>query len=672
MKNFTFIILFVALFSNFVFAQSFDPAMKGSDYCSMKKKNSPVILNEAFSQNSPKHTFDVLDYKLNLDIYSCFISPYSKSYSGSLILKFKVDSALTYIKLNAVNTSMAFDSIRLQTSNTVLTFSHSSDILQINMDRTYNVGEVVNVKIYYRHLNVTDNVFYTGSGGVFTDCEPEGARKWYPCWDKPSDKATFDITVKVPSTARLGSNGRLNDSTITGDTLYYHWVSRDPVATYLAVLTGKVNYSMRILYWHKLSNPADSIEMRYYYNSGENISSSANVILPMTTYFSQKFGEYPFEKGGFTTAPSSGFTWGGMENQTLITFCPGCWSANLTSHEYGHMWFGDMITCGTWADIWLNEGFATYCEALYYESTGGYSSYKSDIVSDASGYLSAGNPRPIYVPYWVNHTPIVDSLFHTGVTYNKGACVLHMLRYTLGDTIFFNALKSYGTDTTNFRYKPAVTADFITQWNLYTGQDLTWYFDEWIYQPAHPVYANTYNIANLGGGQYRVKFVANQTQVNTPFHKMPVTYKISFSTGSDTTIRVMNDVNNQTFTNIFYRTPTTLVFDPNNDIVLKTATLTVSVNDPQVELPKEYSLHQNYPNPFNPVTNIKYDIPNPGIVKITVYNTAGKEVSTLVNEFKQAGFHNVMFSSGYLSSGVYFYKIESGNFSQVKKMILIK
>ena len=645
----------------------------GAYYCSLKKIHNPNILKFGpESQNSPRHSFKMLDTKMSVDLYSNFISPYPMTYKANILDKFRVDSTLNNIKLDAVNSSLGIDSVRLYPSNAVLTFTQVSDILTINLDRTYNPGEVAYVKIYYRHLNIYDNAFYCSSGGAFTDCEPEGARKWFPCWDKPSDKATYDITIKVPSNVRIGSNGRLNDSTLTGDSLYYHWVSRDPIASYLVVMTGKVNYNMRILYWHKISNPGDSIQMRHYYNSGEDITPSSNVILDMTTFYSQKFGEYPFEKGGFTTAPTSGFFWGGMENQTLITFCPGCWGANLTSHEYAHQWFGDMITCATWADIWLNEGFATYCEALWYEHTSGYSSYKNTIIGDATSYIGEGNWRPIYVPYWVNHTPGVDSLFDYGVTYLKGACVMHMLRYVLGDTLFFQAYHNYGTDTTNFKYKSATSADFNSMWNQYTGQNLDWFFNEWIFQPAHPVYANTYNFTNVGGNQWRVKFFAIQTQTNTPFHKMPITLQISFTAGSDTVIKVMNDVNNQGYIYNFYRQPTGITFDPNNDIVLKQASLTLGIGGNENTLPDKFELYQNFPNPFNPVTVIRYDIPNNAFVILKIYDITGKLVKTLVNEIKVAGRYEETFNGVNLASGIYFYKIEAGNFTDEKKLVLIK
>lgn len=662
-------------FLNLSFSQDFE-GKSGSDICSMKKMR--ISHPENFlgdSPNTPRHSFDVINYKLNVDLYACYFSPYPKSFNASNIITFRVDSSLNNIKLNALNTSLAIDSVRLM-SGTPLTYSQVSDILTINLDRPYNVGEIVNIKINYRHLNVTDASFYnSGSTGyVFTDAEPEGARGWFPCWDRPSDKATVDLTAKVPLSlsVRLGSNGRLNDSTITGDSLFYHWISRDPVSTYLTVMTSKVGYIVDMLYWHKLSNPNDSIPLRFYSPSGVSNAVVKNVMLDMITFYSQKFGEHGFEKNGFAYVPSSaGFVWGGMENQTLTTIYQ--WNVNLVSHEFGHQWFGDLITCASWGNIWLNEGFATYCEALYYEHSSGYTTYKNAINSDASGYFSGNTGYPIYRPEWDVTTPNENDLFNTAMTYDKGGCVLHMLRYVLNDTaVFFNCLRGYAMDTANFKYKNATTDDFAAKISQVSGQDLTWFIDEWVKQPNHPTYANGYNIANLGSGNWRVNFLAKQTQTNTVFHKMPIVIKISFTTGADTSVSVMNDVNNQYFSFNFNRQPTTVVFDPNNDIVLKTASLVVGIDENISATPEKFELRQNYPNPFNPVTNIEYDIPKNSNVKITVFDNAGKEVSVIVNEFKQAGRYTSSFSASNLASGVYFYKIQAGDFTAVKKMTLIK
>jgi len=672
MKKLILTVIALAAVINLTFAQDLEK-MRGSEICSMRKSKMPNPEKYFMdSPGSPRHSFDVLNYKLNLDIYHCYFSPYAKNFNASNIITFRVDSTLNNIKLNAVNTSMTIDSIRLLTSSSPLTFNHSSNILTINLDRTYNIGEVVNLKINYRHLNVSDNAFYVSSSGyVFTDAEPEGARKWFPCWDRPSDKATLDLTVKVPLSVRLGSNGRLNDSTVSGDSLWYHWISRDPISTYIMVMTSKIGYEINISYWHKISNPNDSIPIRLYHTTGQNISSVRNVILPMTTYYSQAFGEHPFEKNGFAYVPNSaGFSWGGMENQTLTTI--NSWGENLAAHEYAHQWFGDMITCASWSNLWINEGFATWSESFWVERTGGYSAYKSMINSDASTYLSQNPGWAISVPTWDSVTPNSNTLFNYAITYCKASCVLHLLRYTLGDSLFFAGIKAYATDTANFKYKTATITDFFTKMSTVTGQDLSWFPASWIFQPNHPQYQNGYNITNLGGGQYRVNFLAKQVQSNPSFFQIPINFRISFSSGADTTIKVMNSYNNQLYSYIFYRQPTSVVFDPGNEIVIKTATLVVGIDDNSTEIPGKFALKQNYPNPFNPVTTIQYDIPVNSNVKISVYDNAGKEVSIILNQFVNAGKYTTSFNAAKLASGIYYYRLQAGNYTEVKKMTLLK
>lgn len=570
MRNCLLSLLFViSLLPALLFAQGVYE--KGSEYCSQKKINSPQNTSPVEITADIEHSFNVLNYELDLNLYNCFISPYLKSFTGNEIMTFEVDSILNSIQLNAVNSSLSIDSVSLAG----VSFTHSNNILTVYLDQTYNIGDTVNIRIYYRHNNVSDGALYVSNGFLFTDCEPEGARKWFPGWDRPSDKATFDLTVKVPSSVKLGSNGVLIDSVQDADTLYYHWVSSNPVATYLMVMTGKVNYNLDIVYWHKLSNPNDSIPIRFYWNNGENVNNlhyMENKIIDMTNTYSELFGEHPFDKNGFATLNNQ-FAWGGMENQTLTSLCPNCWSESLIAHEFAHQWFGDMITCATWADIWLNEGFATYIEALWIEHTSGYSAYKNEINSDASVYLGSNPGWPISDPEWAVVTPSVNVLFNYAITYMKGACVHHMLRYVMGDEAYFNGMYNYANDP-QLKYHSAVIPDYKEHMSAAYGEDLSWFFNEWIYQPNHPVYSNKYWITGQGEGQWEVGFVADQTQSNTPFHKMPIEIKIHFTTGTDSTIRVMNDSNNQIFTFSFNRQPSSVAFDPDNNIVLKTATLT--------------------------------------------------------------------------------------------------
>jgi aminopeptidase N len=524
-----------------------------------------------------RHSFDVLRYQLFVDLYNCYRNPYSAAFHATELITFKVDSTLNSIRLNAVNASLQIDSVGLAG----ISFSHSSDTLNIQLNHTYQPGDEVKVKIVYQHMNVVDHAVYSTGGFVFTDTPPEGSRKWFPCWDRPSDKALCEITAKVPLNVKLGSNGSLKDSLIIGDTIYYHWISRDPIATYLMTMTSMTGFALDIVYWHKLYHPADSIPARFYFQPWQVPDSIETVIGPMTDFYSCLFGEYPFEKIGFATLNNS-FPWGGMENQTMINLTTNGWQEGLVSHEFSHQWFGDLITCGTWADIWLNESFGTYCESLWLGHKGGNASYKSHIDNQATYYLANNPGIAIYNPSWAIHTPGTNLLYNSVVIYDKGACVLHQLRYVMGDSAFFHLLKSYATDT-NFMYKNAVTRDFIDKANKINGNELEWFFDEWLSHPNHPLYSNSYEILKTGDGKWNLKLLLSQYQTNTVFYKMPVQVRVVFTDSTDAMIRVMNDTNQQLFEFVFSQQPAYIVFDPYRNILLKQATTTMGV----VKLPEK-------------------------------------------------------------------------------------
>lgn len=663
MKKITFlfiILLIIALTAN----SQYHYKMKGSELCSKSKIERFKNSSEVLSPNSPKHKFNVLEYKIDIDLYDNFINPYPNSYYATNKVKFLVDTALNFIELNAVNSSLTINEVSLSG----VSFTHNDDTLNITLDRTYVPGETVEVMIYYFHKDVSDNAFYCSDGFVFTDCEPEGARKWFPCYDRPSDKAALDLTAKVPLGVKLGSNGALVDSTTVFDTIYYHWVSTNPIATYIMVMTGKMNYNLDIVYWPRTSNPEDSVPIRFYYNDGENPDPMKEIILPMTTYFSEYFGEYPFEKNGFATLNSE-FTWGGMENQTLTSLCPNCWVEYLVAHEFAHQWFGDMISPGTWSDLWLNEGFATWSESFWIEYEGGYNSYLTGIKSDANYYLNNNPGWSIYNPEWAVVTPPSNELFNYAITYAKSGCVVHLLRYVLGDEAFFEALYDYATNTVDFKYKSAVTEDFITSFEGSTGEELGWFFDQWIYGPNHPVYYNEYTIFNNGNDTWTINFTTSQTQTNAGFFKMPLDLYIILYDGTDTTIRIMNDENNQLFSFTFGVEPFKLFFDFKNNMVLKTATTVVGIDENQGN-GAFFTLHQNRPNPANHETTINYTVSANLEVNIVLYDLYGKKIKVFENEIKGHGTYKLVINTNDLVPGVYYYSMEANGFTKTKKMII--
>ena len=662
MKRFSFTLFVILIALTTGFAQK-DIKTTGAYSCFQRKssmKELPYL--PSYPGTAGPHAYDVIKYTINANIRACFLSPYPTEFKASVKIQFRADSVISNIKLNAVNFSLQIDSVRLAG----VSFSHSADILTVTLDHIYSPGQVAEIMIYYKHKSVLDNAFYASGGFVYTDCEPEGARHWFPCYDSPSDKALLDLTAQVPTNAKLGSNGRLADSTIVADTLTYHWVSANNIATYLMVMTGKVNYKLDIVYYHKVTNPADSVPMRFYYNNGEYPYPQEDLIDSMAAYYSRNWCEHPFEKNGFATLNPQ-FYWGGMENQTLTSFCPGCWETSLMAHEFAHQWYGDMITCATWADIWLNEGFASWAEGYWDESSGGYTAYIQSMQSYAGSYLQ-GNPGwAISEPDWAVNTPSVNTLFDWSITYCKGACALHQLRYTIGDSLFFQVLKTYCADT-NYKYKSATIPNFNQIVNNVTGANYDWFFNEWIYTPNHPVYANTYQFKNLGSGSWQVDFNARQVQTNAPFFKMPLEIRIAFADYTDTIVRFMNSDNNELFSFYFSKQPTSVFFDPNSGIVLKAGSTIVGV--PENADRSGVVLGQNSPNPAGTRTSISFILPVDSDAGISIINPLGVKVWQSLVKSYTAGVHNIVAELGTLPNGIYIYTLTTGGRNYSKKLVV--
>lgn len=634
--------------------------MKGSEICSLKKNKSSLPLLKS-SPNSPRHAFNVLDYNLDIDIRHCYTYPYNSNFKGKNIVTFKVDTALSSIVLNAQNSSLTIDSVR----GAGVSFEHSLNRLEIELDRTYQPGETAQVEVFYKHENVDDNAFYVDNGYVFTDCEPQGARKWFPCYDEPSDKATLTLRAKVPRNVKLGSNGRLADSVVVADSLWYTWISRDSVATYLMVISSRVNYNLDIVNIYDPFNPIDTLPIRFYYNPGENPDAMEQMIVPLTHFYESLFGKHPFEKNGFATVGPQ-FVWGGMENQTLTSLCPGCWESSLIAHEYAHQWFGDMITCATWADIWLNEGFATYTEALWTGEQYGYEEYVNEIENNAGYYMIYNPGWAISNPAWAINPPSNNVLFNYAITYMKGSCILYMLRNVVGDSLFFETMYQYANDTVNFKYQSATIGDFMDKVNEVTGMDMDYFFNEWLFTPNHPAYFNTYDIIDLGG-QWEVKFNIKQTQTNTGFFTMPVELKVKFNEG-DTLITIMNDANDQNFSFLFDKRPVQVLFDPSNKIVLKTASLIIATENNEVPSATLKVLE----NPSNGVCNLEYISDKAGTAELTVLTSQGVPVLKKMVVPVSAGVNVIPLNLKESESGMYIVNLITNGRQFSEKLMITK
>ncbi len=674
MKFFLISGLLVCFASQILFAQSLDrERIKEKQFLIQNEKNkfAKKVKTEQRAKSYPGDpNIDVTYYKLNIRIT---VPPKPKNLTGSVVIRGKsVISNLTAVSLDLQNT-MTVDSIAGPAGN--LPFSHASNVILVTLDRTYGQGEDFQLTVHYHGVPGSSGLgsfeFSTQGGQqvVWTLSEPYGAPDWWPCKDNPSDKIdSADILINTHMAYRVGSNGILVDTISNpADTTHtYKWKTRYPIANYLISLAF-TNYSESRNYFRYA--PTDSMLILNYIYPGSYSSWSTALAktVGMLEIFSDIYGMYPFinEKYGHCQ-----FGWGGaMEHQTMTS--TGTSSEYTIAHELAHQWFGDMITCRDWHHIWINEGFATYSEALYRERKEGGGGYWSEM--DNNIYYAKWASGSIYL----QDISDPNEIFDWYLTYCKGACVLHMLRHVVGDTNFFNTMKSYALDTT-YRFKNASAEDFQTVTENVSGMDLDYFFQEWIYGQNYPDYGMGW-VSNPSGNQYELKVRLKQT-VNSPspaFFTMPVDLKITYSGGGDTTVSVFNNQQDQVFTIILNRQPSGVQVDPEEWILRDVFSISFTgVDDPDLT-PKSVELYANYPNPFNPGTRIGYFLPESASVRLKVYNTLGQEVRSLFSGRRNAGEHFMNWdgkdaSGKFVSSGVYYYRLEADGTARTRKMTLLK
>ena len=645
----------VVLLTGFLFAQDdYKPWIKA------ERERYAKVLELSKIQYLGDTKIDVTYYGLDLIVTS---SP--QYLTGKVTVNADVDTtSLNTIFLDLRN-ALDVDSVWL--NGTATTFTHSSHKLNIDLDRTYTQGESFSVKVFYQGVPGSSGFgsfeFSSHGGGIpaiWTLSEPYGAPDWFPCKDTPEDKAdSSDVWITVADNLIPVSNGELMQTTNNGNgTHTYWWKNHYPIAHYL-ISMAITNYHVYTNYFVYTQTDSMPVIHFIYPENFNSVKSQLDKTPAMIEVFSDQFGLYPFidEKYGHAQ-----FGWsGGMEHQTISSM--GGFSDGLMSHELAHQWYGDMITCKDWHHIWLNEGFATYLEAVYLEVTQGKAAYDSKIQSKMNSAKSEPQGS-----IWVEDITSVGQIFNYARSYAKGACVLHMLRGIVGDSTFFDIMRTYSADP-SVSYGAVTTEDFQAIAESVYGSSLDYFFQEWIYGEKYPVYNVEWSKSFVSGETYQITIIITQT-VNTdpPFFTMPVQIKFNTTLG-DTTVTLFNDEQVQNFQFDIIGDPQSISFDPGNWI-LKTLQGIKEVDDPAIL--HQYSLQQNYPNQFNPNTNIKFRILDSRFVTLKVYDTIGNEVATLVNEEKPAGSYEVEFSANGLSSGTYFYKLTAGSFTQTKKMVLMK
>jgi hypothetical protein len=393
----------------------------------------------------------------------------------------------------------------------------------------------------------------TTNNALWTLSEPYGARDWWPCKQDLNDKIdNVDIYVTVPSPNKVASNGLLVSTTTSGSDIIYHWKHQYPIPAYLIAI-AVADYSVYSDYV-PLTGGGNLEILNYIYpcNLAHAQANTPNLI-PVMQFFISKFGDYPFtnEKYGHANVTFGG----GMEHTTMSFMGPGTggFSHLLMSHELAHQWFGDQITCQSWRDIWLNEGFATYLEGITYQNGLGPSTWTSwkqgkinNVTSQPGGSV------------WVDDTTSVGRIFDGRLSYNKGALLLHMLRWKMGDTNFFQAINNYLSDP-SLAYGYATTADLKAHLEAVSGMNLTEFFNDWFTGQGYPTY--TVSWSQNAGQLLTVQLHQTTSHSSVSFFEMPVPVKFS-GVGKEVTLTFDHTFSGQVFTQQLDFNVTSVSFDP--------------------------------------------------------------------------------------------------------------
>jgi len=551
-----FYIIFFLLTANIIYSQ------QSHHPCADSKTKHFTKLQKTVEINYPgDDKIDVTYYKLNLTIDYNY-----STISGTVTINAKsLSNNLTNVFFDLQD---HFNLISVSLDGKSLTAILQNDKIDITLDKAYNAGEDFSVDIVYsgtpensRPDSFGSFVFETQYGNpiIWSLSEPYGSSDWWPSKDTPADKAdSSEVWITSDQNFVSVSNGILTDEINNGDgTKTYKWKNHHPIAHYLISL-AMTNYQIYTNYFEYAPGKSmPVINYNYPNNWNDTRKSQLDHCIPMLEVFSDLFGDYPFIDQKYGHAE---FSWGGaMEHQTVSTM--GGYYESIMAHELAHQWFGDKITCKDWHHIWLNEGFATYSEALFVESMYGRTAYDNYIAGEISSAKSANGSL------WVQDINSINEIFSSNRSYAKGSVVLHMLRGVVGDDNFFNILKAYAADP-DLAYGVAETADFQRVCENISGLNLDKFFEAWIYGENYPKYSYGFTVDSVING-YNLNLVIDQNQQSNLFW-MPIQITVKTKTG-DFEFTVWDSLQTQSFSLFVDDFPIEVLFDPGNLIMKETS-----------------------------------------------------------------------------------------------------
>jgi aminopeptidase N len=550
--------------------------------------------------------------------------------------------------------SMTVDSVFIE-GEKVPAYSQGNDLVRITPEVSLEAGKQFSTRIFY-HGTGGQYGFFSGISNridglwgkrvTYTLSEPFHALDWFACKQVLTDKAdSAYVYLTVADHLKAGSNGLLAGvDSLPGNKVRYRWETRYPIAFYLISLAVSeyIDYSY---YLHPEHSQDSFLFQNYIYDTATYLPANKDDIDAtgdMMEWFSWIFGNYPFwkEKYGHCVAPMGG----GMEHQTMTTLAN--FGFNLVAHELAHQWFGDNVTCASWQDIWINEGFASYAEYLALEQL--VSKLEADYwMEGAHDRVYTEHEGSVYIP---EEDPTDEfRIFSYALSYKKGAALLHMIRYELNnDSVFYETLENFQE---RFADSTATGDDFLMVLNETSGRSFDWFFDQWYYGQGYPVF----NFAwwQTTDSLYIVADQKGSSPV-TPFFRTTLDIGLTLEDGQHSSLQ------------IDYDSPTKTIQIPMNprvlDVIPDPANWIVDISQVAHRYSTDAYLSVN-PNPFDDQLKIVF---NTGAAErdIILTDINGRLVER-VNSFSWT----VSIPTHDLAPGVYLLKVLAGNDEYSAKVI---
>jgi aminopeptidase N len=525
--------------------------------------------------NRPQ-TFDVQNYTIRVS----FDRTKRKVFGDTTVDLTPLRSGFSEAILDAAD--MVFSSVTLEPEGAALKYRTAGEKIIVGLDRAYSPGDKISLRFKYvsspkKGVYFVDQQMEGGKviapAQIWTQGEADEAHHWIPSFDFPSDKATTEQFITTETGETVVANGELVDKKDNGDgTTTFHYRMTIPHSIYLlSFVIGK---------YAKVEDAYNGIPLGFYVYPGTEaiVPSAYGRTKEMLKVFEELTGvKYPYNKYDQTVV--AGFTFGGMENITATTMADSeIYLANLAiakagvedlvSHELSHSWFGDLVTCKNWAELWLNEGFATFMEAAFRERMYGRRNYIIKVKSDAETFIVDDAVNPNRNALFNQNAGNVAALFDRPATiYNKGGAVLHTLREEVGDAAFWKAINLY---LTRHKFGSVESTDLQKAMEEVSGRDLEWFFSQWVYSGGLPKLEvrQTYD---SGSKTLRLTVVQVQKadKITPAAFRLPIDVEIKTAEGTKTE-HIEVDKRSETFSIKLDGHPESLRLDPEEKIPVKT------------------------------------------------------------------------------------------------------